>query len=127
MVLGSPGGSRIITIVLETILNMIDHDMAPGEAVDAPRLHHQWRPDVIYAERFALSHDTRTLLEAMGYTISEQPNLGAVALIAVGPPRRQPTAPGASPADAMAGGQMRQGVYYGAMDARRSAGVAIGE
>ena len=42
MVLGSPGGSRIITIVLETILNMIDHAMMPGEAVDAPRLHHQW-------------------------------------------------------------------------------------
>ncbi len=45
MVLGSPGGSRIITITLQTALNVIDHAMAPQEAVDAPRIHHQWLPD----------------------------------------------------------------------------------
>ncbi len=43
MVVGSPGGSRIITITLQTVLNVIDHGMAPQEAVDAPRIHHQWR------------------------------------------------------------------------------------
>ena len=58
MVLGSPGGARIITAVLETILNRIDHGMAPQEAVDAPRLHHQWLPDTLFAERRALSPDT---------------------------------------------------------------------
>ena len=66
MVLGSPGGSRIITIVLETILNVIDYGMSPQEAVDAPGLHHQWLPDTIFAERFALSPDTKAALEAMG-------------------------------------------------------------
>src|SRR6185312_3827416 len=44
LVLGSPGGSRIITTVLETAMNMIDYGMAPQEAVDAPRIHHQWLP-----------------------------------------------------------------------------------
>ena len=57
-VLGSPGGSRIITIVLETALNMIDYGMQPQEAVDAPRIHHQWLPDAVFAEPFALSPDT---------------------------------------------------------------------
>ena len=127
MVLGSPGGSRIITIVLETILNMIDNGMTPAEAVDAPRVHHQWLPDTIYAEHFALSPDTRTLLEGMGYSITEQSNWGAAALIAVGPPREGSDAPGSSPPDAMAGGWMRPGRFYGAVDARRPAGAAIGE
>ena len=66
MVLGSPGGSRIITIVLQTILNVIDYGMQPQEAVDAPRLHHQWLPDTIYAEPYALSADTRTALDRHG-------------------------------------------------------------
>ena len=66
MVIGSPGGSRIITIVLNAIINAVDHGMTVQEAVDAPRIHHQWLPDTIYAERFALSPDTRALLEAMG-------------------------------------------------------------
>ena len=127
MVLGSPGGSRIITIVLETIMNMIDHGMVPGDAVDAPRLHHQWLPDTIFAEHFALSPDTRALLRAMGYTITEEPNVGAVALIAVGPPRDDVGRSGCVPADSTAGGQMRPGLFYGAIDARRPAGIAIGE
>ena len=127
MVLGSPGGSRIITIVLETILNMIDYRMTPQEAADAPRVHHQWLPDTIFAERYALSADTRSTLEAMGYTISEQTNWGAVALIVVGPQRATPDAPGSSPPDSAASGRMRPGLFYGAIDARRPAGAAIGE
>ncbi len=63
LVLGSPGGPRIITITLETALNIIDYGMAPQEAVDAPRLHHQWLPDEIVAEPYALSPDTRALLK----------------------------------------------------------------
>ena len=62
LALGSPGGSRIITIVLETALNVIDYAMQPQEAVDAPRIHHQWLPDEVFAEPFALSPDTTKLL-----------------------------------------------------------------
>ncbi len=58
LVVGTPGGSRIITTVLEVIVNFIDHGMTLQEAVDAPRIHHQWLPDTIAAEPFALSADT---------------------------------------------------------------------
>jgi gamma-glutamyltranspeptidase/glutathione hydrolase len=126
MVLGSPGGARIITIVLETILNMADHGMMPQEAVDAPRIHHQWLPDTIYAERFALSPDTRAALEAMGYSITEQNNWGAAALIAVGPPAAESEASSGSSPDSAASGRMRPGLYYGAIDSRRPAGSAVG-
>jgi gamma-glutamyltranspeptidase/glutathione hydrolase len=126
MALGSPGGSRIITIVLETILNMIDYGMTPQEAVDAPRLHHQWLPDTIFAEKYALSPDTAAALAAMGYSITEQNNWGAVALIAVGPPHEGKEAEeGASP-DASASGRMIPGLLYGVIDSRRPAGLAIG-
>ncbi|HEY8287792.1 MAG TPA: gamma-glutamyltransferase [Acetobacteraceae bacterium] len=126
LVLGSPGGSRIITITLEVALNMIDYAMAPQAAVDAPRLHHQWLPDVLYAERFALSPDTKALLERMGYQIEEQTPWGAAALIAVGPARPLfggLTSPGN---DAALSGGMRPGVIYGANDSRRPAGAALG-
>jgi gamma-glutamyltranspeptidase/glutathione hydrolase len=127
MVLGSPGGARIITIVLETILNVIDYGMSPQEAVDAPRIHHQWLPDTIYAERFALSPDTRPALQSMGYQITEQHNWGAAALIVVAPPAEPSGTPVALPSDAAASGRMRPGLFYGAMDSRRPAGLAIGE
>lgn len=127
MVLGSPGGSRIITIVLETILNVIDHGMTPQEAVDAPRVHHQWLPDTIYAERYALSADTRAVLETMGYTITEQNNWGATALIFVESPGGVSATTGSSGPDPAASGHTRPGLFYGAMDSRRPAGVAIGQ
>jgi gamma-glutamyltranspeptidase/glutathione hydrolase len=127
MILGSPGGARIITIVLETILNVIDYGMSPQEAVDAPRVHQQFLPDTIYAERFALSPDTSVALEAMGYTITEQHNWGAATLIVVGPPSEASDTQGASPSDAVLSGRMRPGLFYGAMDSRRPAGLAIGE
>jgi gamma-glutamyltranspeptidase/glutathione hydrolase len=128
MVLGSPGGPRIITIVAQTIMNVIDHGMTAQEAVDAPRIHHQWLPDTIYAERFALSPDTRAALAAMGYaSIAEQANWGAAALIVAAPSREKPDTPGASSPDAVSGGQMQPGRFYGAMDSRRPAGAAIGE
>ncbi|WP_428485584.1 gamma-glutamyltransferase [Rhodopila sp.] len=123
MVLGSPGGSRIVTIVLETILNMIDYDMTPQEAVDAPRLHLQWLPDILYAERLALSPDARDALLRMGYRIEEQPNWGAVELIAMG----APPAPGTTPPgmDLVTGQRGTAKVFYGASDPRRPAGAAI--
>ncbi len=67
LVTGSPGGSTIITTVLQVIVNVIDHGMDLSEAVSAPRFHHQWQPDRIVVERFGLSPDTRARLEAMGH------------------------------------------------------------
>ena len=58
MVLGSPGGSRIISATLQTAVNIIDYDMFPQEAVDAARIHHQWLPDEVYYEKNGLSQDT---------------------------------------------------------------------
>ncbi len=124
LVTGSPGGSRIITIVLQTIVNMIDHGMAPQEAVDAPRIHHQWLPDTLYAEPFALSPDTAALLRERGHTITEQAPWGAAEMVAVGTEH----APGvaASTSDS-ALSRMRPGLLYGANDDRRPAGAAVGE
>jgi gamma-glutamyltranspeptidase/glutathione hydrolase len=68
LVTGTHGGSRIITTVLQVILNVIDHDMNIAEAVAAPRIHHQWLPDEVVAER-GLSPDTIRLLEARGHNI----------------------------------------------------------
>ena len=69
LVTGSPGGSRIITTVLQVILNAIDHGMNIAEAVMAPRVHHQWLPDEVRAER-GLSPDTLRLLEARGHKVT---------------------------------------------------------
>jgi gamma-glutamyltranspeptidase/glutathione hydrolase len=71
MLLGTPGGSRIITTVLQVFLNMHEHGMTVQEAVDAPRIHHQWLPDELQHERFALSAETRAALAAMGHVARE--------------------------------------------------------
>ena len=68
MVTGSPGGSRIISTVLNVITNIFDHKMGVMEAVTAPRIHHQWLPDEVRVER-GLSPDTARLLEAKGHKI----------------------------------------------------------
>jgi gamma-glutamyltranspeptidase/glutathione hydrolase len=116
MVVGSPGGSRIITIVLEAILNVIDYDMAPQQAVDAPRLHLQWLPDVLYAERGALSPDTQAALTAMGYRIEEQSTWGAAEMITT------MAAPGSR---SSAAGENAAVLLFGANDVRRPAGAAV--
>ncbi len=126
LVLGSPGGSRIITIALQVILNMIDHRMAPQEAVDAPRLHHQWLPDQVFVERFALSADTKERLAALGYSIVEQTPWGAAAVIAVGGEAPGRRAESTSGNDSTATAGMRRGFLYGANDPRRPAGAALG-
>jgi gamma-glutamyltranspeptidase/glutathione hydrolase len=126
MVLGSPGGARIITITLETILNLVDYGMELQEAVDAPRFHHQWLPDEVYVETRGFSPDTKAKLEAMGYKVTEQGQWGAVAAIAVGQPKPEANA-NAAVADMALSGKMRAGFVYGANDSRRPAGKAIGE
>ncbi|ATQ54692.1 gamma-glutamyltransferase [Paracoccus yeei] len=76
LVTGSPGGARIITTVLQVILNMIDHGMNVAEASTAPRVHHQWLPDELRIEE-GISRDTLRLLAAKGHTISEKPVMGS--------------------------------------------------
>jgi len=127
LVLGSPGGSRIITITLQTALNIIDYGMQPQEAVDAPRIHHQWLPDEVFVEPFALSPDTAKLLTDMGYKIATQTPWGAAEVIAVGPPRPVVSGPASSGNDSSQTGRMRPGLLYGANDDRRPAGAAVGE
>ncbi len=69
LVIGSPGGRTIINTVLQVILNVIDHGMNVGEAVEAPRIHHQWLPDVTSFESRGISPDTRQLYENMGHEV----------------------------------------------------------
>ncbi|MES0074980.1 gamma-glutamyltransferase [Mesorhizobium sp. M0058] len=115
MVIGSPGGSRIITITLEAIVNVIDHGMNIQEAIDASRIHHQWLPDTIYVEPFGLSPDTEKLLAGMGYHLDlADSTWGQAAGILVG---------GKSLAEIEKGGGSR---YNGAIDSRAASGEAIG-
>ena len=82
---GSPGGSRIITTVLQVVMNVIDHAMDVQEAVDAPRFHHQWLPDEIRIERQGFPLDVRRALEAMGHTVAEREDMGDVHAIWIDP------------------------------------------
>jgi len=125
MVVGSPGGSRIITITLEVLLNVIDYGMEPQEAVNATRIHHQWLPDVLAAEPYALSADTVQALQARGYTVIEQSPWGAAELIAIPQVSSGADHP-SSGNDAALGGRLRAGMMYGASDDRRAAGSAAG-
>ena len=67
LITGSQGGSRIITTVLQIIINVIDHGMQLGDAVTLPRIHHQWLPDKITHDSYAISSDTRARLKALGH------------------------------------------------------------
>ena len=68
LVTGSPGGSTIITVVLQEIINVLAFDMNVAEATAAPRIHHQWQPDVVISER-GISNDTLRILEARGFIL----------------------------------------------------------
>ena len=85
MVLGSPGGSTIITTVLQTILNVHEFKMSMQEAVNAPRFHHQWLPDIIKMEPNILSNDLKSELKRLKYNLDEtnSPVIGKVAAILV--------------------------------------------
>ena len=82
LVTGSPGGSRIITTVLQIISNVIDHDMNIAEATHAPRIHDQWTPDEIRVEH-ALNADTVRLLENMGHKVERKSAMGSTQSIMV--------------------------------------------
>ena len=85
LVTGSPGGGRIITTVLQTILNAVDHGMDVQEAVDAPRVHHQWQPDAILLERRGFPADVTNALEAMGHRLETIDDMGDVHAIVIDP------------------------------------------
>jgi gamma-glutamyltranspeptidase/glutathione hydrolase len=113
MVVGTPGGSRIPSAVLETISNMIDFGMTVTEAVDAPRIHHQWLPDEVGYEKFGLSADTIANLQGMGHKVVPMLYGNQVAAILVGAP-----AIGAKP--------IGNEKLYGAIDPRLSVGDVEG-
>jgi gamma-glutamyltranspeptidase / glutathione hydrolase len=77
MVVGGPGGGRIISSVLQTFLNVVDFGMNAQDAVDAPRFHHQWRPDRLTMER-GFSPDTIKLLEGRGHTVEGAPSVARI-------------------------------------------------
>ncbi len=103
--LGARGGPRIITAVLQTVINMIDYDMNIQEAIDAPRIHQQWFPDEIVYEPLGMSPDTLKILENFGQKFSDRPAYIASATgIAI---------------------EEKTGVKFGAIDSR-SDGEAVG-
>lgn len=73
LVTGSPGGPTIITTVLQVLVNVVDHGMNVRQAVEAPRLHHQWLPDEVSYERFGLPQDVRQALQTKGHRLFAQP------------------------------------------------------
>jgi len=82
---GSPGGSTIITIVMQMVLNHIDFDMNVAEATAAPRIHHQWLPDKVFYES-GVSADTLQLLRDMGHSLNDKTSrLGATQSIQADP------------------------------------------
>jgi len=99
---GSPGGSRIITTVLQVLLNVIDYGMNIAEATHAPRMHHQWLPDELRVEK-GISPDTLRLLRGMGHTIRIGRPMGSVQSI-----------------------MWRDGRLYGASDPRRPGALTLG-
>jgi gamma-glutamyltranspeptidase / glutathione hydrolase len=113
MVTGTPGGSRIITVVVHTILNVVDYGMNVQEAVDAPRFHQQWLPEVTNVEVNALSPDTRKILTDMGHKLGNPQPANHVAAILVGAP-------------SLGGKPIGKNRFYGANDPRRNTGLAQG-
>jgi gamma-glutamyltranspeptidase/glutathione hydrolase len=85
MVVGTPGGSTIITSVFQVILNVTEHQMGMQKSVNAKRIHSQWKPDIIAPEDSALSNDVEEKLKSMGHTIKYRSRIGRVDAILVTP------------------------------------------
>ena len=113
MVVGTPGGSRIITAVVYTIINVIDYGMNIQEAVDAPRFHQQWLPGPTTPEPYALSPDTRKILAGMGHVFGTMGPGHHVEAVLVGAPT-------------LGGTPVGNNRFYGANDPRRNTGLALG-
>ena len=117
MVIGTPGGSHIPTGVLQVLMGVIDYDMTLSEAIDAPRIHAQWLPDVIYYEKDALSADTIAVLSGKGHKLEQMNYWNQVAAILVGGPSLTVRP------NAATGNRAR---LYGAIDPRLPVGNAQG-
>ena len=78
LIIGSPGGRTIINTVFQTVLNVLAYDMQIDKAIETMKIHHQWLPDEIVYERFLMSPDTRSALQAMGHHLREVKNLGSL-------------------------------------------------
>jgi len=102
---GSPGGPTIINTVLCIITDVIDYEMNIQQAIDAPRIHHQWLPDELVGEPFGLSGDTQRALTGRGHTLAKLRYLGDAEGIMI---------------------EEKTGMRLGATDPRRSDGQAIG-
>jgi gamma-glutamyltranspeptidase/glutathione hydrolase len=102
---GSPGGPTIINTVFCVITNVIDFDMNIQQAIDAPRIHHQWLPDELVGEPYGLSGDTQRALTARGHTLGKLRYLGDAEGIMI---------------------EEKTGMRLGATDPRRSDGAAVG-
>lgn len=77
-IIGSPGGSTIITVVLQVLLNLVEFNMPLYQAIATPRIHYQWYPDELYYERFALSSDVKNNLIRLGHNMGSERMLGLV-------------------------------------------------
>ncbi len=84
MVVGTPGGTTITTSVLQSLVDVIDFNMSATDAVNKPKFHHQWQPDVVYVEK-SFPTDVRATLEAMGYKITEREQIGRTEMIRILP------------------------------------------
>ena len=113
MVVGTPGGSRIITATLLTMLNVIDYGMNIQEAVDAPRFHQQWLPEETNLETFTTSPDTVKMLESWGHKFAGPQDANHLAAILVGAP-------------SLDGKPVGKNRFYGANDPRRNTGLSLG-
>jgi gamma-glutamyltranspeptidase/glutathione hydrolase len=102
---GSPGGPTIINTVLDVITNVIDYGMNIQQAIDAPRIHHQWLPDELVFEPYGLSGDTQNALIARGHKLAKPRYLGDAEGIMI---------------------EEKTGIRLGATDPRRSDGLAVG-
>lgn len=85
LVLGSPGGPRIISTVANILMGVLDYGLDIQQAVNAPRFHHQWQPDILYMEKFGVSPDTVRLLEARGHKVKQSSYWSDGECIAVDP------------------------------------------
>lgn len=84
LVVGTPGGTTITTSVFQSLVNVLEFDMSTYDAVNKPKFHHQWLPDVVYVEK-GFPADVRAALEKMGYKISQRNQIGRTEMIKILP------------------------------------------